>query len=176
MSHLGFRAALSWILYTLGRLAHAPAQESSARSARFIVQASGAPQAPSGAAGYAGAPTSRHRPLLTELERGSVGRRFYKHGAPNGAFADGGNCETPGLNPGRGGGARRAALKSGGRSPERPCSTDVLFFEGPDAVAQLGGAFELLPVDRALELMLQFLEFGERAVLLDLSGHFAQPA
>jgi len=49
-----------------------------------------------GAACHAGAPTSRHMPLLTELEKGSVGRRFYKHGAPNGAFADGGDWEIIG--------------------------------------------------------------------------------
>jgi hypothetical protein len=36
-------------------------------------------------------------PLLTELEKGSVGWRFYKHGAPHEAFADGGNCEVFGL-------------------------------------------------------------------------------
>jgi hypothetical protein len=34
-----------------------------------------------------------------ELEKGSVGRRFYKHGAPNGAFAAGANCGI--LGPGR---------------------------------------------------------------------------
>jgi peptide-methionine (S)-S-oxide reductase len=37
-------------------------------------------------------------PLLTELEDGSVGWRFYKHGAPAGAFADGESCEV--LGPG----------------------------------------------------------------------------
>ncbi len=36
-------------------------------------------------------------PLLTELEKGSVGWRFYKHGAPNGAFASVGNGEILGL-------------------------------------------------------------------------------
>jgi hypothetical protein len=36
-------------------------------------------------------------PLLTELEKCSVGWRFYKHGAPDGAFADGGNREIFGL-------------------------------------------------------------------------------
>ncbi len=32
-------------------------------------------------------------PLLTELERDSVGWPFYKHGAPNGAFAQAGQYE-----------------------------------------------------------------------------------
>jgi prepilin-type N-terminal cleavage/methylation domain-containing protein len=36
-------------------------------------------------------------PLLTELEKGSAGRRFYKHSAPNGAFADGGNMARQNL-------------------------------------------------------------------------------
>ena len=63
----------------------------------FIVEASEKPQAPSGAACYGDAARSRHIPLLTELKKGSVGWRFYKHGAPNGAFADGENCEASGL-------------------------------------------------------------------------------
>jgi len=63
----------------------------------FIVKASGGAQAPSGAAGYAETTTSSHMPLLTELEKGSVGWRFYKHAAPNGAFAVGGNRKTFGL-------------------------------------------------------------------------------
>jgi hypothetical protein len=32
-------------------------------------------------------------PLLTELEKRSVGWHFYKHAAPDGAFGDVGNCE-----------------------------------------------------------------------------------
>ena len=44
----------------------------------FIVKASGEPQAPLGAACYADAPTSRRMPLLTELEKSSVGRRFSR--------------------------------------------------------------------------------------------------
>ena len=47
------------------------------------------------AACCADAATSRPIPLLTELEKGSIGWRFYKHGAPNGACPDGGNCTTP---------------------------------------------------------------------------------
>jgi hypothetical protein len=87
--------ALTWTLHTPRPLAQAPAQQNSAGSAMFIARASGEPQAPLGAACCAETATSRHMPLLTELEKGSVGRRSYKHGAPNGAFADGGNCATP---------------------------------------------------------------------------------
>jgi hypothetical protein len=60
----------------------------------LIVKAPAEPQAPLGVACYADAVAPRPTPLRTELEKGSVGRRFYKHGAPNGAFADGVNCEV----------------------------------------------------------------------------------
>jgi competence ComEA-like helix-hairpin-helix protein len=50
-------------------------------------------------------------PLLTELEIGSVAWRFYKHGAPNGAFSYGGIREMSGLVPRRiKGGARGSIL------------------------------------------------------------------
>jgi hypothetical protein len=87
----------TWICHTLRRLAHAPVQESSARSAMFIVKGFGEPQAPLGAAREAETTTSEHVPPLTELGRGSVGRRSYKHGAPDGAFAASGNRQIWGL-------------------------------------------------------------------------------
>jgi hypothetical protein len=59
----------------------------------FVVEAPGEPVAPLGAACGVDAATSRPMPLLTELEKRSVGWHFYKHAAPNGAFGDGGNCE-----------------------------------------------------------------------------------
>ena len=62
----------------------------------FIVKAPGEFQAPSGAACCADAEGSKRVPLLTELEKSSVSGRFYKYGAANGAFADGGDCKTPG--------------------------------------------------------------------------------
>jgi hypothetical protein len=79
---------------TLRRIAHALVRKSSARSAMFIVKASGEPPAPLGAACYAEIATARLMSLLAELEKGSVGLCFYKPGAPNGAFADGSNCGT----------------------------------------------------------------------------------
>ncbi len=81
------------IFNALRGIAHAPVQQSSARSAIFIVKSSREQQAPLGAARYAGAATSGHMPLLTELEKSSVGRRFYKYAAPNGALAGGADCQ-----------------------------------------------------------------------------------
>lgn len=60
----------------------------------FIARASGEAQAPLGAARYAVTAASRQMPLLAELEKGAVGRRFYKYGAPSGAFAAAGNREA----------------------------------------------------------------------------------
>ena len=59
----------------------------------FVVRAPKEPQAPLGAACCVEAAMSRPMPLLTELEKPSVGWRCYKHFAPNGAIADGGNGE-----------------------------------------------------------------------------------
>jgi hypothetical protein len=56
----------------------------------LIVKAPGRLQAPSGAACRAETATSGRMPLLTELEKDSAGWRFYKHGAPDGAFPGGG--------------------------------------------------------------------------------------
>ena len=39
---------------------------------------------------------------LAELEKGAVGRRFYKYGAPSGAFAAAGNREVFGSGQGCG--------------------------------------------------------------------------
>src|SRR6266481_260710 len=80
------------------RLAPTSLQESSVRSAMFIANVPGDSQAPLGAACDDEESARRPMPLLTELERDSVGWLFYKHGAPNGACAQAGQCEVPGLN------------------------------------------------------------------------------
>src|SRR5216683_399184 len=80
------------------RLVPMSLRESSARSAMFIVNMPGDSQAPLGAACDDDGSARRPMPLLTELERDSVGWLFYKHGAPNGACAQAGQCEVPGLN------------------------------------------------------------------------------
>jgi hypothetical protein len=69
------------------RLVPISLRESSARSAMFIVNVPGDSQAPLGAACDDDGSARRPMPLLTELERDSVGRPFYKHGAPSGATA-----------------------------------------------------------------------------------------
>jgi hypothetical protein len=74
----------------------AAVQKSSARSAMSIVNAFGESQAPLGAACHDEGTAHRPMPLLTELEKRSVGRRFYKHGAPSGALACAGKCEISG--------------------------------------------------------------------------------
>jgi len=79
------------------RLVPMSLRESSARSAMFIVNVPGDSQAPLGAACDDDGSARRPMPLLTELERDSVGWPFYKHGAPNGAFAEAGQCELSGL-------------------------------------------------------------------------------
>ena len=80
------------------RLAPTSLRESSVRSAMFIANVPGDSQAPLGAARDDDGSARRPMPLLTELERDSVGWLFYKHGAPNGACAEAGQCEVPGLN------------------------------------------------------------------------------
>src|SRR6266568_2327456 len=80
------------------RLAPTSLRESSVRSAMFIANVPGDSQAPLGAACDDEGSARRPMPLLTELERDSVGWLFYKHGAPNGACAQAGQCEVPGLN------------------------------------------------------------------------------
>ncbi len=72
-------------------------RESSVRSAMFIANVPRDSQAPLGAACGDDRAARRSMPLLTELERDSVGWPFYKHGAPNGAFAEAGQCELSGL-------------------------------------------------------------------------------
>ena len=64
----------------------------------LIANVPGDSQAPLGAARDDDGSARRPMPLLKELERDSVGRPFYKHGAPNGAFAQAGQCEISGLN------------------------------------------------------------------------------
>ena len=64
----------------------------------FIVNVPGDSQAPLGAACDDDGSARRPMPLLTELERDSVGWAFYKHGAPSGATAQVGQCEISGLN------------------------------------------------------------------------------
>ena len=76
----------------------APRRGSSVRSAMFIADVPGDSQAPLGTACDDERSAHRPVPLLTELERDSVGWPFYKHGAPNGAFAQAGQCEVSGLN------------------------------------------------------------------------------
>ena len=61
MKNLKFGRHLTWMFHTLRRPAHAPVQESSARSAMFIVKGSEEPQAPLGAAWCAEAATRRQR-------------------------------------------------------------------------------------------------------------------
>ena len=73
-------------------------RESSARSAMFIVNAPGDSQAPLGAACDDDGSARGPMPLLTELERDSVGWPFYKHGAPSGAAAQVVQSEVSGLN------------------------------------------------------------------------------
>src|SRR5712691_5277541 len=80
------------------RLVPMSLRESSARSAMFIVNVPGDSQAPLGAACDDDGSARRPMPLLTELERDSVGWPFYKHGAPSGATAQVGQCEVSGLN------------------------------------------------------------------------------
>ena len=63
----------------------------------FIVNVPGDSQAPLGAACGDDGSARRPMPLLTELGQDSVGWPFYKHGAPNGAFAEAGQCELSGL-------------------------------------------------------------------------------
>jgi len=53
----------------------------------FIVNQFPENQAPIGAAYFGRQATREHMPLLTGLENNVAARRFYKHGAPNGAFA-----------------------------------------------------------------------------------------
>jgi len=64
----------------------------------FIVKVPGDSQAPLGAACDDDGCARRPMPLLTELERDSVGWPFYKHGALSGATAQVGQCEGSGLN------------------------------------------------------------------------------
>src|SRR6266446_1906864 len=73
-------------------------RKSSVRSAMFIANAPGDSQAPLGAACDDNGTARRPMPLLTELERDSIGSPFYKHGAPSGATAQVGQCEVSGLN------------------------------------------------------------------------------
>src|SRR5712691_2131312 len=80
------------------RLVPMSLRESSARRAMFIVNVPGDSQAPLGAACDDDGSARRPMPLLTELERDSVGWPFYKHGAPSGATAQVGQCEVSGLN------------------------------------------------------------------------------
>jgi len=80
------------------RLAPAPLRESSVRRAMSIANVPGDSQAPLGAACEDDRSARRPMPLLTELERDSVGWPFYKHGAPSGATARAGQCEVSGLN------------------------------------------------------------------------------
>ena len=54
------------------------------------------PQAPLGAACDDDRTARGPMPLLTELERDLAGWLFYKHGAPNGAFAQARQCELSG--------------------------------------------------------------------------------
>ena len=60
----------------------------------FIVKASRGSKAPLGAACHEDTVARRSVPLLTELETGSVGWPFYKHGAPSGALANAARCTT----------------------------------------------------------------------------------
>ncbi len=53
----------------------------------FLANVPGDSQAPLGAACDDHVTAPRPMPLLTELDRDSVGWSFYKRGAPNGAFA-----------------------------------------------------------------------------------------
>ena len=62
----------------------------------FIVKASRRSQAPLGAACDDDRVAHRSMALLTELEMGSVGRPFYRHGAPAGALAHPASCEICG--------------------------------------------------------------------------------
>ena len=67
------------------KLTDPPPRQSSVRSAIFIVQVHRGAQAPSGAACQGRTVRRVDMPLLTELERGLVGPRSYKDGAPKGA-------------------------------------------------------------------------------------------
>ena len=60
----------------------------------FIANVPGDSQAPLGAASDDDQTARRPMPLLTELEPDSVGRPFYKPGAPSGACAQAGRCEV----------------------------------------------------------------------------------
>ncbi len=91
------RCSFSIRIHTLTQLASTPVRESSVRSAMFIANVPGDSHAPLGAACGDDRAARRSMPLLTELERDSVGWPFYKHGAPNGAFAEAGQCELSGL-------------------------------------------------------------------------------
>ncbi len=62
----------------------------------FVVQGHPGGQAPSGAACQGSTIQSAHMPLLTELERGLVGLRSYRHAAPNGAFQHVPALKSPG--------------------------------------------------------------------------------
>src|SRR5436309_2481484 len=65
-------------------------RKSSVRSAMFIANAPDDSQALLGAACDEAGSARRPMPVLTELDRDLVGSAFYKHGAPNGAFAEAG--------------------------------------------------------------------------------------
>jgi len=71
-----------------------PPRQSSVRSAIFIVPTHRADQAPSGAACQRSGLCCPEMPLLTELERGLVGPRFYKYAAPSGAGTRVPRCGT----------------------------------------------------------------------------------
>src|SRR5206468_674522 len=87
-----FPKALARIFLT--RLVAASLRESSVRNAMFIVNVPGDSQAPLGAACDDAGVMRRPMPLLTELEPDSVGRPFYKHGAPSGACAEARRCSA----------------------------------------------------------------------------------
>ena len=56
-------------------------------------------RAPLGAACFSRAIALGHVPLLTELGNNSVGRGFYKHAAPSGAFVPSSGGELSRLKP-----------------------------------------------------------------------------
>jgi hypothetical protein len=90
----------------LARIFHWPSpsvqprlRQSSVRSTMFIVQTDGGHQAPSGAACRGSMVRGADMPLLTELERGLEGQRFYKRAAPNGAVTRRPRCAICGSRP-----------------------------------------------------------------------------
>ena len=81
------RRILARTFHAFGWPIPAPVRPSSVRSAMFIVRACRGSQAPVGAASHDESVAPSSMPLLTELEMGSVGWPFYKHGVPSGALA-----------------------------------------------------------------------------------------